>query len=672
MPVYSNAAIGGDQVAPSEQVHLQDTAGDLAEQGFRVFPLVPHGKTPAVEDFPNVATSDPEKARAKWAPVLGDPDERNIGIATGRGLLVLDFDCKEGQSGQASFAMLDALGLPATRTVRTASGGFHKYLRIPADLKLSNSVGKVMSNVDVRAENGYVVAPGSVTEKGAYTLAEDLPIADAPDWLIAMCEKQRVRTADATPLVDLDTPEAISRATEWLRTEAEPSFKGSGGDAAAYAAACGARDFGISEPTCLELMLDHWNDRGMPSWSPERLAVKVENAYRYALNPAGVASADAEFGALPDEALDSIEATKPKRGLTVRNISDRSGFKTCQDYVIRGLLNRGMVALMSGPSNAGKSPLALDIAATVAKGEPWQGMKVRKGYVLYISTEGWSGIGARIEAIWRTHFPEGGDVPLDYAACSIDLRTSSASAKEICAIVKEKAAHFGLPPAMVIIDTLSHALGGGDESNPEHVRALFKNCQRITNSTGAAVVLLHHPTKDAGSDYRGSSILINDTDLLIKVDVDSKKQVRTVSTPRVKEYAEIEPLHFQIRVVELGHDDEGDRITSVVVDWQDATEFGELPMTGEEADLRASYAEARGHVAAAMGADPTADFMATTKTIVAVLTTERPGARVLSERSAGRLLAEWSGRNLAKKAKHGQYLMAVLPSCQGSASNLPA
>lgn len=534
MPVYSTATIGGDQVAPSEQVHLQDIAGDLAEQGYRVFPLVPHGKTPAVKDFPNVATADKARARAWWAPVLGEPDERNVGIATGRGLLVLDFDCKEGQSGQASFAMLDALGLPATRTVRTASGGFHKYLRIPADLKLSNSVGKVMSNVDVRAENGYVVAPGSVTEKGAYTLAEDLPIADAPDWLIAMCEKQRVRVADRQDLVDLDTPEAVSRAIEYARHDAEPSYKGSGGDTAAFKAACGVRDFGISEPMCLEILLDHWNERGAPQWEPGRLAKKVENAYEYAQNHNGSASADAEFGTLPP--LPEGETTAPaKRGLAVRNIGDRTAFQTRQDYVIRGLLNRGMIALMTGPSNAGKSPLALDLAARVARGETWQGMKVRKGYVLYISTEGWSGISTRIEAVRRTYFPEGGNPPLDYLAEAIDLRSSADSAKAICATVNEKAAHFGVPPAMVIVDTTSHALGGGDESNPEHVRALLANCKLITARTGAAVVLLHHPTKDAGSDYRGSSILVNDTDLLLKVEMDAKKQVRTVTTPRVKE-----------------------------------------------------------------------------------------------------------------------------------------
>ncbi|MDP2409684.1 MAG: AAA family ATPase [Pseudolabrys sp.] len=256
----------------------------------------------------------------------------------------------------------------------------------------------------------------------------------------------------------------------------------------------------------------------------------------------------------------------PRRGLPVRNVGVPS-WSSKRSYLVQGLIKPRMLAFMTGKSNAGKSPLALDIAAHVATGRPWQERKVKAGHVLYVSTEGWTGLGDRIEAIRREHFPEGVEVPFDCAATSIDLRTSSRSAKDIIASSLEGAQRFGLPPGLVIIDTLSHALGGGDESNPEHVRPVIKNCQLIASETGAAVLMLHHPTKNDSSDYRGSSILVNDTDLLIKVETDPKSRVRTVTTPRIKEFAEIEPMAFRIKVVELGQDDEGDPITSVVVNW---------------------------------------------------------------------------------------------------------
>jgi hypothetical protein len=112
--------------------------------------------------------------------------EWNLGIATGRasGIFVVDIDPHAGglESGKA-LAIEHRWSSDETYRVKTGSGGFHLYYRMP-DWDLGNSVGKLAPGIDIRAIGGQVVAPPSVSTKGTYEIVHDVPIIDAPDWLL--------------------------------------------------------------------------------------------------------------------------------------------------------------------------------------------------------------------------------------------------------------------------------------------------------------------------------------------------------------------------------------------------------------------------------------------------------------------------------------------------------
>lgn len=53
------------------------------------------------------------------------------------------------------------------------------------DVEVPSSTGRLAPGVDVRGKGGYVVAAPSIHPSGAvYTIARDLPIAEAPQWLV--------------------------------------------------------------------------------------------------------------------------------------------------------------------------------------------------------------------------------------------------------------------------------------------------------------------------------------------------------------------------------------------------------------------------------------------------------------------------------------------------------
>lgn len=132
--------------------------------GWRVFPLEPRGKEPATVHGLLEATTDEAQIRAWWEAV---PD-RNVGVATGGGLCVLDVDDKPANAALGSDMLRDwelAHGdIAETVTAQTGSGGAHYYYRVAAPVPSSQSDTVF---VDVRCEGGYVVAPPSVHPNGS-------------------------------------------------------------------------------------------------------------------------------------------------------------------------------------------------------------------------------------------------------------------------------------------------------------------------------------------------------------------------------------------------------------------------------------------------------------------------------------------------------------------------
>ncbi|MFB7255739.1 bifunctional DNA primase/polymerase [Streptomyces nojiriensis] len=212
-----------------EQAPLVDLAGldrlahaiSAAERGWHVFPLRPDDKRPAghpERSCPRTgrcvgghrtpeqrATTDHDLIAAAWthAPY-------NIGIATGpSGLLVVDLDTlkpndeKGAPDGVALFeALCERAGhaVPTTYRVRTARGGQHLYFTQPDGTRLGNTRGRLGTHIDTRGWGGYVVAPGSSTPDGAYTVLDSITPTPLPVWLLdALTPQPTAAPAALTP-----------------------------------------------------------------------------------------------------------------------------------------------------------------------------------------------------------------------------------------------------------------------------------------------------------------------------------------------------------------------------------------------------------------------------------------------------------------------------------------
>ncbi len=171
---------------------------------------------------------------------------------------------------------------------------------------------------------------------------------------------------------------------------------------------------------------------------------------------------------------------------------------TRRDYHIKHLLGRCELAILYGESTAGKTFVALDFAAHIATGKPWRNHRVKQGRVVYVCTEGLAGFASRLEALRRQHGVD------DFENLRIITDTPSLlNAIDHKAIAEQIETWGGCD--LLVVDTLSRVIAGGDENSAEVMTQAIKRCGELHKRTGASVLLVAHSGKDASKGVRGHS-----------------------------------------------------------------------------------------------------------------------------------------------------------------------
>ena len=267
----------------------------------------------------------------------------------------------------------------------------------------------------------------------------------------------------------------------------------------------------------------------------------------------------------------NLSGMKPNRATEIENrLVSLSAIEAVltSNYMVKGWLDRNCLSMLYGPSNAGKTFVALDIAMHIAAGKSWRGLRVNGGPVLYIAAEGGAGIRNRLAAIKRER-PDMASAPFTLLPIGLDLH-GQGDALAVCEIMPDEA------PALVVVDTLARSMGAGDENTAKDAAMFVRNCDLIREATGAHVMVIHHTGKDEDRGARGSSALRaavdNELHVTSEWEIISKKQ---------RDQAPPEPLHFKLRSVTLGMDEDGESVTSAVVDATEAPAPTRKPIRGK-------------------------------------------------------------------------------------------
>ena len=243
---------------------------------------------------------------------------------------------------------------------------------------------------------------------------------------------------------------------------------------------------------------------------------------------------------------------------------------------IQGVLLEQTAAVIYGESNAGKTFFATDLALHVAAGFPWNERRVEQGGVVYCALEGGIGFRNRVFA-WKTaHGLDDKQIPFAAIPASINLLHPDADTPKLIHAVNFAAQQLEIPVKLIVVDTLSRAMAGGDENSPEDMGALVVNMDKIRAETGAMVLFIHHSGKDAARGARGHSLLRAAVDTEIEVVADPEGDKKSATVVKQRDLSKGSVFTFSLQVVEIGHNRYGDPVTSCTV----------TPLSVTEASLR--------------------------------------------------------------------------------------
>jgi len=534
-----------------ERLSAFEGAKLLAARGLPVAPCPRGSKAPNRKGWKDHATRNLDILET-WF----DGDSCNVAVPT-EGLVVVDDDTRKKGLPNWPFAS----ALPRTLTAQTPSGGRHYYYKCPEGVSVPGSVEKIADGVDIRAEGNHVIGPGSVFEGKPYLFIDLSPLADAPEWLIALCQGHRAPKSEVRVVGELDTPAAIESAAAYLKGAAPAAIEGSGGDTTTYKVACAVLDRGVSPETALELMLDRWNDRCSPPWEPEDLEAKVRSAVNSRQAPIGRDNPAAGFCV-----IEMPKPAPPRKLLKfARDISMDVIKERATNATVKGLFGPGDLIISYGPSTAAKTFGVLDRCIHQAKGLVWMGRKTKRSPVLYVCLEGEHGFEKRMEAVKR-RYGDPGDYFAVLAVPVMLVRNPAVGAegvKTILAAFKELLALTGEATGHIVIDTYSQAIAGDDENTAEDfMHFVGHRINPIRHETGASIELTHHTNKEG--DIRGTSSMKPTVDCMLRYDRNG--DIRTVTAEKVKDGEDnVVVQTFALEQVCLGIDDDGVPITSCIV-----------------------------------------------------------------------------------------------------------
>lgn len=263
------------------------------------------------------------------------------------------------------------------------------------------------------------------------------------------------------------------------------------------------------------------------------------------------------------------------------------------NYLVKGWLGRQQLAVVYGPSNVGKSFFMLDMAYHIAAGREWHGeTRVRGGGVLYLATEGGNAFRSRAWAVANKYKQEGqAPIPLAIRPSQVNLLDPEADLPHLKRLITAFKEEYG-ELALIVVDTLSRAMAGGNENGPEDMTVFIQNVDELREFAEAGVAIVHHSGKDSAAGARGHSSLRAATDTEIELSVSKSGKYKMAKATKQRDMETGKEFPFQLDIVDLGEDEDGDKVTTCtlrMIAESDLEELNKQPLSGVAKDVADAF-----------------------------------------------------------------------------------
>lgn len=196
------------------------------------------------------------------------------------------------------------------------------------------------------------------------------------------------------------------------------------------------------------------------------------------------------------------------------------------DWIVEGLISTASVSVFYGEPGSKKTYAMLSLAVCVAMGKPWLDLPVNQCKVLFVDEEaGEHRLALRLR---RAIKGEMGDTetPIQFVSLASFKLDDKDDRDELHSLINATDA------GLVIIDALTDIMDG-DENSKQDVQPVFTAVRKIAETTGAAIVIIHHSNKAGG--YRGSSAIKGALDLMVKIESEADSSWINLKSEKVRD-----------------------------------------------------------------------------------------------------------------------------------------
>jgi hypothetical protein len=211
------------------------------------------------------------------------------------------------------------------------------------------------------------------------------------------------------------------------------------------------------------------------------------------------------------------------------------------EWLIEDILGLNTFAVIYSRPGEGKSFVALDMALSVASGQPWQSRATKKKATIYVVAEGGRGITQRVNA-WLKHKSV---AEVDGAFFLLEAPQLHRPEDQKRLIPQLKS----IPDVgLVVLDTLASSFVSGDENSAQDMGKWIDGARRIQRETGATVLVVHHVAKPSEGHSkkleRGSGALRGAADTMIELT--AKAGVITLTCSKQKDAECFAPIKMNL------------------------------------------------------------------------------------------------------------------------------
>ena len=541
---------------------ITESALAWAEQNVPVFPCSTDKRPKTPNGFYD-ASIDVDVIRSAF--VKGDFIGARMGHASG--LIAIDFDLYKEGADEYLQSLIEQGLLPSTQIHTTKSGGLHFIYR--SDTQWPNC--KPHKSVEVKGEGGYVIVPPSE----GYAIQQQ-GITTAPDALIELLLATK-RESQSTTLEQLKQQVLSAEAFHDPITQIS------------------ARLFrrGLSSSAVQQELLALLNASVASSEHHERhdrwmkLVTNDQNELTRITNTGSrkynVAAKSDLVRDLSSDAIDRLFATREQA--LVKHYKDDGDWPfenvgyfaneqkdlTQQRYIMFPLIAERETILLAAEPKAGKTAIALKLALQVSLGEDLGSLKVTEPRpALYFTLEGARAVEMRIAAEQRHRANDDRlvtdrsmlfvvDRPHDF----FNTDQQRVNCEKIIAHSNKCKKKFGHHLGLVVIDTITKAMPGGDQNSVEDTSRLFKMVDALrTAGLKSSILFLHHLSKQG--NVRGSTNIEAEVDMVLKLTKNKGGNV-VMHVHRARSIDEDLSYTFDLESYDLGTTVQGHKLSAPLV-----------------------------------------------------------------------------------------------------------